>query len=1492
MVVNGGNITLTAGLQTIDTPILIGQAPGPTGDIVIEGQGTTTVLQRGAAMPSGKGVINIYGSNVTLRNLVIDGAITTPTGVLYSALGDPMADTLSLNTSIWIHPGAKNIRLENVLIRHSGGYAVLMDARTADITNVEILNCKFENNRPHLYGFTGDYNYGSWTGGIFFKNDGTTNTTGVHGLKVQGCSFRRITGNGVWGHSNGFNGQHTDINILGNTFEDIGRDGIEPGNVTGCVVKGNNLYRIGYITTDDTTPGVPKWSASGPNGVAIDSTGFVKNAVYEGNTIINFNGEGIDGDGLFDSVISGNTIMISDSSDPYYTIDAIAQYGPGGIGNSSIGIQPSNTYYALGSSNLTITNNTIKGCGYWALSLSNLKNSIVTGNNISHPSTAAGNPIVVFCKPGYNNGVWTDGNNEGANSNYRSHGNVITGNRIDYGVSAFCIAEINYNDGTDHKFQSTDINRVFNNHVTGSNLGEFQKSSDSGSFAGVDFATNDRTSTSPDVTRIQREGKGTSASTKVYAIVGGVKTQIQQLSDAAFLNISTGGTAKTGVVATGNRSATVYPDCVATGKLHADAYVGFTDTTFADTDANLLDATYGLIRYNSAGAKFQVSTSVSSGTRVWDDLVISSSGTSTVSSLNGLTSAVSIVGTTNQIAVAAAGSSVTLSLANQLSIVGVSGANGVTLTNGWFQASDTTNGGFNALGSQYNVIQAANGGGLFGLGVTVGQALYPQSHSSSSTLNTPSSGYSGFTHKSGSSFWFYNPTAAAWQAVDFSTVGSGVTSLAGTTNQVNVSASTGAVTLSLPQSIHSGADVTFNSLILNSSSTQALNLPNGDVTAKGIIVTGTGFNVIQTTAGGFYSVAGYTADQAFYPKGYGASTSLNAPAAGYGGVGYKSGSQYWIYNGSSWISFDFGSVVNSISGTANQVNVSASTGNITLSLPQSIDSTASPLWNVVNATTGFIAQGSAFNAIQTTTGGIYSKLGVTVDQAVYPKAQPSSASLNPPAGGYGAWAYKGGSQFWFYNSGWVSVDLNVLNGGIVSAVFGTANQVNVSANTGSVTFSLPQSIHTAADVTFDALTLNSASTQALYLPNGYVTGRGLIASGNSNYNSIQAISGGIYSVGGITLDEPSFYKQFSSATMFTPSPGYGGFTWKGGNQFWYWNGSGWTFVDFANVGSGVNSVAGGTGISVSGSTGSVTITNTGVTSISAGSNVSVSGSTGAVTISLPSAITISGAMEADGGFYTPNSNYNSFQSPNGGGFFATGVTTNSALYPQSRGSNPFNPGSGYGGFGYFSGSTYWYWNGGGWATADFSKIGVNTGVTSVFAGSGISVSSNTGGVTITNTAPGVTYFGSTGVTVSGQFISIGQNVATNSAVTFFSVATSDAIQSNRTTGPAIYAPNAWVQAKGLVSNGLAASNSIQSDYGITAGTNFNGGYWVGGTQVINTSGHFIGPGIDVGRFNGVGGRGFNPYDAFGSLWNGQDATISNGSWNQMKFVGGVLVSWF
>ena len=61
--------------------------------------------------------------------------------------------------------------------------------------------------------------------------------------------------------------------------------------------------------------------------------------------------------------------------------------------------------------------------------------------------------------------------------------------------------------------------------------------------------------------------------------------------------------------------------------------------------------------------------------------------------------------------------------------------------------------------------------------------------------------------------------------------------------------------------------------------------------------------------------------------------------------------------------------------------------------------------------------------------------------------------------------------------------------------------------------------------------------------------------------------------------------------------------------------------------SGVTSNVAGTGISVSGATGAVTITNSGVTSAVAGTGVSVSGSTGAVTFSIGQAVSTSSSVQ-------------------------------------------------------------------------------------------------------------------------------------------------------------------------------------------------------------------------------------------------------------------------
>ena len=64
----------------------------------------------------------------------------------------------------------------NVKINHTGGYAMFIDARTANISHVGIIGNTISNSRSSLCGAPGDYNYGCWTGGILWANDGASYT--------------------------------------------------------------------------------------------------------------------------------------------------------------------------------------------------------------------------------------------------------------------------------------------------------------------------------------------------------------------------------------------------------------------------------------------------------------------------------------------------------------------------------------------------------------------------------------------------------------------------------------------------------------------------------------------------------------------------------------------------------------------------------------------------------------------------------------------------------------------------------------------------------------------------------------------------------------------------------------------------------------------------------------------------------------------------------------------------------------------------------------------------------------------------------------------------------------------------------------------------------------------------------------------------------------------------------------------------------------------
>ena len=146
------------------------------------------------------------------------------------------------------------------------------------------------------------------------------------------------------------------------------------------------------------------------------------------------------------------------------------------------------------------------------------------------------------------------------------------------------------------------------------------------------------------------------------------------------------------------------------------------------------------------------------------------------------------------------------------------------------------------------------------------------------------------------------------------TVGATVSSITGTANQIAASASTGAVTLSLVS----------NPIL---PGTGGVTLPSGNTVAR---------------AGGAGTIR------------FNSQTSVFEATA----------------DGSTWATIETSAIgVTSITGTANQVIASASTGAVTLSLPQSIASTSSPTFAAMTLTNPYIAGAGGLHSFQIFTSG-------------------------------------------------------------------------------------------------------------------------------------------------------------------------------------------------------------------------------------------------------------------------------------------------------------------------------------------------------------------------------------------------------------------------------------------------------------------------------------------------------------------------------------------
>ena len=939
--------------------------------VVLRGHGPRTRLIRGAAIPSVDGLINFSGQDSGLEDLTIDGGVTTAVGIttgtgvgeLFETAGingNPTHPTLSDNSSVRIKSGAKRIHLSGVHIEHTSGYAVWLDASTSNVEDIRIEGSLFRNNRPHFFGPLDDTNYGAWTGGIFASGDGSNYA--VRGLLISGCSFSRMGGNAVWSWASAFGAYHDSISVVGSTFSDLCLDGVQMGVVHNFAVTGNTFHRVGYQTKTDTDAPVPKYDA-GRYAVAIDCSGHLT-GVISGNSVRSVNGGSIDLDGMAEGVVSNNTCVIPDSSDPDYANDSIASYGTSNA-NLTRGINLGRTYSASGARRLAIADNTLVNQAGGGISLNASRDVLVQGNAIIQPVIAGGaefGPIVL--------------SNRGSAASERTSGCTIRNNQIYLNDSGhWAIRELDTLYGTTNNFQSGDRNQVLGNRVSGSHKGEFKRSPNSSSVSGIEISTNDSAVDQIEQSIIAQEGSGTTAALKVYKNVAGAGTQLLQVQ---FSNgaLQVGGTAGSGLLLTGDKTDSFAGDTVFSGHLVADAFLalkdhGDGDSTYDDDNADLLDDSWGLLRWSKTDDRWEQSVEVdSSDERVWEAFKMVAAGADKQLQFN------------DDGAVAGDANLTWNKTLKQLAVAGVDATAAIAVSEGYVQSADgfytaategnaiqAPNGGFtgktcSATGTAVNALQASNGG------VQAAKAFYAKSLSSAPT--NPGSGYSGWGHKSGSIWRYYKTgTGAGWKEIDLSAI-DGSKNGDFTTLKASSTASNALDMYTFGSGSTSGGGIQCRAIAAYQNAGNAIQAPNGGFTGKTCSATGTAWNALQASAGGVRS------QKAFYPKSL--SSAPTNPGSGYSGWSHKSGSIWRYYKtgtGAGWKEIDLSAIDGSRNGDFTTLKASSTADN---ALDMYTSGSGSTSGGGIQCRAIAVFQ-NAGNAIQAPNGGFTGKTASATDTA-------------------------------------------------------------------------------------------------------------------------------------------------------------------------------------------------------------------------------------------------------------------------------------------------------------------------------------------------------------------------------------------------------------------------------------------------------------------------------------------------------------------------------
>jgi Chaperone of endosialidase len=252
--------------------------------------------------------------------------------------------------------------------------------------------------------------------------------------------------------------------------------------------------------------------------------------------------------------------------------------------------------------------------------------------------------------------------------------------------------------------------------------------------------------------------------------------------------------------------------------------------------------------------------------------------------------------------------------------------------------------------------------------------------------------------------------------------GGGVTSITGTSNQVIASASTGNVTLSLPQNIDTGANPTFYGVTANAVTIKGggLSVENSGGTLKAYIDGATGY-------GEFHNDVAVTGN-------------VSAGSITLGGVSRTT----WPSGGGG------GGTVTQVQGTGTVSGLTL-TGNVTSS--------------------GYLTLGGSLTL---TSSQITTALGYTPYSNTNPNGYTSTAPYSLPTASTGTLGgvKVDGSTITINGSGVITAHATG-SSGVTSIYAGTG--VGVNTNTGSVTVSIGQDVGTSSNVTFNTLTVGDGT---------------------------------------------------------------------------------------------------------------------------------------------------------------------------------------------------------------------------------------------------------------------------------------------------------------------------------------------------------------------------------------------------------------------------------